>query len=349
MSILRLRDVEHAYGTSACIRGVHLTVESGEIVCLVGPSGCGKTTLLRLAAGLERLDRGTIELAEKMVAGPQLHHPPEARDVGLVFQDYALFPHLDVAANVAFGLSRIAAIARADRVAEVLELVDLSSFGNRFPHSLSGGEQQRVALARALAPRPKVLLLDEPFSGLDAAARHRVREETRRILRSSGTATLLVTHDGEEAMQLGDRIALMRAGQVVQDGTAEELYFHPADAFVASFFGEVNRIRAVAVDNQVATPFGSLPAGGLTNGTHAEVIFRHEGLELTQANTSATSARVEETRILGGQRLTTVTIECPDNGSSTLQVRHDVVHGVEPGSQIFLSLRSELAHVFPAD
>ncbi|MEM7308765.1 MAG: ABC transporter ATP-binding protein [Planctomycetota bacterium] len=349
MSVLRLQNVVHAYGGAPTIRGVDLQVEAGEIVCLVGPSGCGKTTLLRLAAGLERLASGVIEVAGAVVADQRVHQPPEARDVGLVFQDYALFPHLDVASNVAFGLTHLPVAARSARVDETLRLVGLSSFGRRFPSSLSGGEQQRVALARALAPRPKALLMDEPFSGLDAATRYRVREETRAILRSNGTATLLVTHDGEEAMQLGNRIALMRKGELVQDGSGEELYFRPVDAFAASFFGEVNRLRASVAGAEVPTPLGPLPANGLADGTEAVVLLRHEALELCAQGPPATDARVDETRILGGHRLTTVTLADDTGITSRLQVRHDVAQRVEPGARVGLRLRPDLAHVFRAD
>ena len=302
--------------------------------------------------GLERLQRGTIAVAGERVAAPGLHRHPEARDVGLVFQDFALFPHLDVARNVAFGLRGLSRAERAARVSELLELVGLEGYGGRYPHSLSGGEQQRIALARALAPRPQVLLLDEPFSGLDAAARHRVREDTRRILRRDGTTALLVTHDGEEALQLADRIALMRAGRLVQTGTGEELYARPRDAFAASLFGEVNRLEAVVAGGRVPTPFGPVPAGELREGERALVVFRHEALELGgggEPGLPAVEARVEDSRFLGSQRLTAVTVAGADGAAVRLDVRHDAADRVEPGARVSLGLRPGRMHVFRAE
>ena len=210
--------VSHAYGDLLAVDDFSLTVQSGELVCILGPSGCGKTTALRLAAGLEHLQNGRISMAGREVAGPDTDVPPEDRNVGLVFQDYALFPHLDVQANVAFGLTRMAAKARRARVDEVLSQVGMQSYGKAYPHELSGGQLQRVALARALAPKPRVVLLDEPFSGLDRALRNQVRDVTLHVLKQSGAATLMVTHDPEEAMFMADRVALMRRGRIAQVG-----------------------------------------------------------------------------------------------------------------------------------
>ncbi|MEM7247546.1 MAG: ABC transporter ATP-binding protein [Acidobacteriota bacterium] len=346
MTVLRLEDIEHAYGTEPAVRGVTLELGAGEIVSLVGPSGCGKTTMLRLAAGLERLRGGAISLSGETVADTRTHAPPEARDVGLVFQDYALFPHLDVASNVGFGLGALSTAERDARVDDMLQLVGLSHLAGRFPHALSGGEQQRVALVRALAPRPKVLLLDEPFSGLDAAVRHRVREETRTLLREQGTATLLVTHDGDEALQLGDRVALMRDGELVQHGSGEDLYLHPVDAFAARFFGEVNELDAVVKEGVVSTPFGSLPAGDLTEGSTARVLFRPESLQLVDDGT--TVARVEDSRILCGHRATVVTLENESTAPRRLEVRHDIDESVSAGDRVGLRLVEGGAWVFAA-
>lgn len=235
-----------------------LEVARGEFVALLGPSGCGKTTLLRLIAGFEALDRGIVEVGNHRVAGPGTWVPPEKRRVGFVFQDYALFPHLDVLHNVAFGLAGWSRRERMERAREVLDLVGLTIFSGRYPSQLSGGQQQRVALARALAPAPALILLDEPFSSLDAGLRDSTREEVGRILRSGGTTVLLVTHDQEEAMTFADRIAVMRAGWVEQVGPPEEVYLRPRTAFVATFLGTTNLVRGFARGWLADTPLGTL-------------------------------------------------------------------------------------------
>jgi len=233
MTGLAFDDVSHAFGPLKAVDGMTLEVERGELVCLLGPSGCGKTTALRVAAGLEHLQQGRVRVNGRTVAEPGRELAPEARGVGLVFQDFALFPHLSVRDNVAFGLRGLDAAERRRRVDRVLAQVDMVEQSGSWPHTLSGGQQQRIALARALAPRPRVMLLDEPFSGLDSSLRNLIRDQTLHVLKESGAATLMVTHDPEEAMFMADRIALMRGGRLVQVGRPTELYFSPADAFVA--------------------------------------------------------------------------------------------------------------------
>ncbi|GAB4192317.1 MAG: ABC transporter ATP-binding protein [Thalassobaculales bacterium] len=290
---LEFDGIVHRYGAPAAVDGLSLTVGAGEVVCLLGPSGCGKTTALRLAAGLEKVQQGAVRLAGRLVGAPHLHVPPEARGIGMVFQDYALFPHLTVAQNVGFGLA--AAAGREARVAEVLALVGMAAQAGAHPHMLSGGQQQRVALARALAPGPGVMLLDEPFSGLDARLRDQVRDETLHALRAAGTATLMVTHDSEEAMFMADRIAVMRAGRLVQVATPVELYCRPANRFVAAFFGEVNTLTGVVRGGRIDTPLGPVAAGGLAEGSDADVVIRPEALHLAEGE----GARVLEARLLG--------------------------------------------------
>ena len=277
---LIMERVSHAYGQVLAVDDFSLTVGAGELVCILGPSGCGKTTALRIAAGLEHLQSGRVLMAGREVAGPNADVPPEDRNIGLVFQDYALFPHLSVRANVAFGLNKTPAKERRARVDEVLAQVGMQTYSESYPHELSGGQQQRVALARALAPRPRVVLLDEPFSGLDRALRNQVRDVTLHVLKQSGAATLMVTHDPEEAMFMADRVALMRDGRIVQVGQPGELYSAPNSAFVASFFGEVNRLPGVVHEGRVQTPFGWVAVEGFAEGDEVEVLIRPEALNL---------------------------------------------------------------------
>lgn len=255
-----LTGVAKSYGRVAALAGVTLDVARGELLAVLGPSGCGKTTLLRTLAGLERLDAGGIAIAGRPVAGPGVHVPAHRRGAALVPQDGALFPHLDVVGNVGFGLGR-----RPDvrRVAEVLELVGLAGLGRRMPHELSGGQQQRVAVARALAPRPELILLDEPFSALDAALRADLRHEVRSALRAAGATALLVTHDQGEALSMADRLAVLRAGVLRQVGTPANVYAEPADAWVADFVGEANLWPAEpAGPGTYHTPLGPVAAAG---------------------------------------------------------------------------------------
>ncbi len=299
---LGIADVSHAYGGRTVVRGVTLTVAPGELVCLVGPSGCGKTTLLRIAAGLEELQQGRIMIDGCAVAEPGYVVPPEARGVGFVFQDYALFPHLTVARNVAFGLHKLPPRERAARVRDVLSKVGMAEYADAYPHQLSGGQQQRVALARALAPRPRVMLLDEPFSGLDTRLREQIRDDTLHVLKDSGAATLMVTHDPEEAMFMADRLAVMRAGRIEQEGTPVDIYTRPATAFVASFFGQLNELVGVVRNGAVYTPFGAIATPGLGDGTKVDVLIRPEGLRLSVADgrgSSAVAAQVMTSRLLG--------------------------------------------------
>ena len=284
---VRLRGLEKAFGPSRAVRGLSLELPPGELFTLLGPSGCGKTTLLRLVAGFERPDAGEAWVGERLVAGRGAWVPPERRRIGMVFQDYALFPHLSVERNVAFGLPRGERGARRrgpDRARMALELVGLQHKADRLPHELSGGERQRVELARALAPEPEVILLDEPFSSLDATLRADLRREVELILREAGATALLVTHDQEEALSLADRLGVMREGRLVQVGRPEEVYRQPADRWTAGFLGEVNVLPGVARRGAVETWLGVFDspaadgAGAPAGSVHVAV--RPEQLEL---------------------------------------------------------------------
>jgi iron(III) transport system ATP-binding protein len=265
------------FGAVQAVHDSDLCVERGELVALLGPSGCGKTTLLRLIAGFERPDDGEIAIAGIRVAGGRTWVPPDRRRVGMVFQDYALFPHLTVAQNIGFGLPRS---ERPSRLHELLALVGLGGADGRYPHELSGGQQQRVALARALAPRPSVVLLDEPWSNIDPLRRGSMREELAAILRSIDVTVVLVTHDREEAFSIADRIALMRDGTVVQSGPAEELYLAPADRWAAEFVGAGNFLPGRLDGELVETLVGSFPAANGNGAEAVEALIRPELLEL---------------------------------------------------------------------
>jgi iron(III) transport system ATP-binding protein len=259
--MLRLAGVEKRYSrkSAPAVSSVDLFVAEGEVLGLVGESGCGKSTLLRLVAGLEVPDSGTITISGRPVAGGGAWVPPERRGVGLVFQDFALFPHLRAVDNVAYGLTALPRRQRRDRAEEMMDLVGLPGLGARYPHELSGGQQQRVALARALAPEPRLLLLDEPFSNLDSALKRLLREELAEIFRRTGITAVLVVHDAEDVMALADRVAVMRAGSVRQTETPDFLYSQPRDEYVARFFGETNILHARPRGDGFDTAVGFIP------------------------------------------------------------------------------------------
>jgi iron(III) transport system ATP-binding protein len=292
-SMIRAERLTKRFGETTAVHEATLCVDRGEVVALLGPSGCGKTTLLRLVAGFERPDGGRIAVAGRDVAGAGSWVAPEARRVGMVFQDYALFPHLTVAANVGFGLARR---ERSARVPELLSVVGLSGLERRYPHELSGGQQQRVALARALAPAPELVLLDEPWSNVDPFLRETLRAEVAEIIRPLGVTVLLVTHDREEAFSLADRIALMRDGTIVQEGTAEELYFAPASRWAAEFVGAANVLAGHVVGDRVETALGAFPANGAASLAEAQVLVRPELLELEPAADGAAEVVAREFR-----------------------------------------------------
>ena len=349
---LALEGIRHAFDGLVAVDRLDLTVQPGELVCLLGPSGCGKSTVLRIAAGLEELQCGRVRMHGRVVADDRVDLPPDQRGVGLVFQDYALFPHLSVIGNVAFGLHAESGERRRDRAQAVLEQVGMAESADAFPHTLSGGQQQRVALARALAPQPRLMLLDEPFSGLDARLRDQIRDETLHVLKASGAATLLVTHDPEEAMFMADRIALMRDGTVVQDGTPSELYYRPADAFVAGFFSQINRMQATVAGGQAATPFGPVAAAGMRDGAAVDVLVRPEALRLALADGSVpgpASARVLAARLLG--RTSLVHLEARDRDGRLLHLHARMPGRFLPAENEFVAvaLDHSQAFVFPAE
>lgn len=256
--ILSLNGIQRQFGETVAVDNVDLSVCKGELLTLLGPSGCGKTTTLRMIAGLEEPDSGTIQLGNRRIAGPDTFIPPEQRDIGIVFQEFALFPHLSAAENIAFGLDDWPADDRASRVDELLDLVGLSDFGDQRPGELSGGQRQRIALARSLAVEPDVLLLDEPFSNLDVDLRVHMREEVRRILKDAGVTAISVTHDQEEALSISDRVAVMHNGMIEQIGSPETVFQHPTSRFVAGFLGHASFLSAYVAGDIVETGIGRI-------------------------------------------------------------------------------------------
>lgn len=280
MSAISVGSLTVGFDGTEVLHAVDLTVAEGSVVALLGPSGCGKTTLLRAIAGLERPTSGEVRIGDVLVSGPGANVPPERRRVGMVFQDWALFPHLTVAENVAFGLPR--AERKGPRVDAALEMVGLEGFGGRSPGTLSGGQQQRVALARALAPEPSALLLDEPFSNLDTALRSRVRTEVHELLHRVGITTVFVTHDQDEAFVLGDDVAVMSEGVIVQQAPPHRIYAEPANAWVARFVGDANLVPGSVHDGHAETAVGRVPLRGSMSGS-VEVLLRPEDLRILPA------------------------------------------------------------------
>ena len=268
-------------------------VYTGEIFALLGPSGCGKTTTLRLIAGFERADAGEICVDGRCFEGSKTHLPPEARDIGIVFQEYALFPHLNVLENVAFGLKKLPAKLRDERAMTVLEMVGMTIFKDRKPHQLSGGQQQRVALARSIAPNPKLILLDEPFSNLDAGLRHSTREEIRVLLKNAGMSAVFITHDQEEALCFADRLAVMHDGRIEQIGTPETVYRRPQTPFVADFLGATNLIDGEAEGDCAETPLGRFQIAPSARGK-VLLSVRPEHLIMVQSDATGQSNGVGE-------------------------------------------------------
>lgn len=290
--VLSLQGISKAFEPGVpVLRDINLQVDSGTVVCLLGPSGCGKTTLLRLIAGFEAPTEGELYIIKRLVSRPGMIVAPEKRHIGMVFQDYALFPHMTVAQNIQFGLFRWPADWRRTRLAEMLSLVGLDGMEKRYPHELSGGQQQRVALARALAPNPQLLLLDEPFSNLDVNLRQQLRDDVQAILSQADITTVLVTHDQEEALSLADRLAVIDAGRIVQYATPDEVVYHPGTRFVAKFLGLGHFLAGHVQANCIATELGDIPLHAdlqLPNGaSQVDVLVRPERVHLCSGQKGA--------------------------------------------------------------
>ena len=351
---LQVQGLARRFGGRTVVDDVSFALQAGQVTCLLGQSGCGKSTTLRIIAGVDRQDAGTVAIDGASVSGPDGHTPPEKRSVGLMFQDFALFPHLSVAENVAFGLPRKDP-DRQRRVDEMLERVSLSGFGAKYPHELSGGEQQRVALVRALAPRPRIMLMDEPFSGLDERLRDGIRDETLALLKEEGTAVLLVTHEPHEAMRMADEILLMRSGRIVQRGAPYNLYNAPVDRAAAAFFSDINILEGVSRGALTETPFGAFLTPGLADGAPVEIIIRPQHLKIdfdragrgpnpTASDGTAARALVERARFLGRESLVEFRLE---QGGAVLRASVPGVFMPRKGTPMWLMIRRDRCFVFP--
>lgn len=346
---LKIDDVKRTYGDAIALDGVSLDVAPGEIVCLLGPSGCGKTTMLRVVSGIERPSSGRVLINDREVAGPTRYVPPEERSIGLMFQDFALFPHLNILDNVAFGLRSLAADVREKAARAILERVGLAGFADAYPSTLSGGQQQRVALARAIVPRPAVMLMDEPFSGLDIQLRDTMQEETLALLRETRATSLIVTHNPEEAMRLGDRIVVMKSGRIIQQGTTETLYRNPASLFVARLFSEINEIPVRVQSGRVATAAATFAAPGLQDGQAAVLCLRERSIEIAPASNKGSDklkGRITDIKFLGDVTRVDIAVEGFDQ---ILKARVAEAGRLQKGSEINVSVRPEAGLVFPVD
>lgn len=295
MSQLSLQNIVIQYGNQTVIHDINLQVEHGQIGCLLGPSGCGKTTLLRAIAGFEAVAEGKIALGETIISSPRIHIPPEKRQIGMVFQDYALFPHLTIAKNISFGIRHLSRAEQGKRIQELLELVNLSGYEKRYPHELSGGQQQRIALIRALAPKPQLMLLDEPFGSQDVELREMLAREVRDILKQEQTTAILVTHDQHEAFAMADEIGVLKAGRLQQWASPYQLYHRPSNAFVAEFIGQGVLIAGQVLDNYTVQTALGIVSGELPEGatpqSQLQVLIRPDDIRLVaKAERKATIA-----------------------------------------------------------
>ncbi len=352
---LELNGITRVFDGMTVVDDLTLSLEAGQVTCLLGPSGCGKSTTLRIAAGVDRQDEGQVRVDGTEVSSHNRHLPPEKRSIGLMFQDFALFPHLSVAENVSFGLLRASKDEKARRVEELLARVDMQDFGSKYPHQLSGGEQQRVALARALAPRPRVMLMDEPFSGLDNRLRDGIRDETLSLLKEEETAVLLVTHEPDEAMRMADQIALMRAGRIVQRGAPYNLYNAPVDREAAAFFSDINVIHGVVKNMLTETPFGQFLTPGMVNDADVEIIIRPQHLKMdfdrdgrgpmpTPVDGVPARGVVERARFMGAESLVEFVM---DHDGSSLKATVPGVFLPKNGTPLWLTFRRDRCFVFP--
>ncbi|RRH72183.1 ABC transporter ATP-binding protein [Falsigemmobacter faecalis] len=343
---LTLDKVSHAFSGNQVLSEVSLEIPAGQITCLLGQSGCGKSTLLRLISGIERPQSGRILGASGLLSGPEAFVEPEDRSIGFMFQDYALFPHLNVFDNIAFGLRRLPAAERMQRVKETAGHIGITHLLRRYPDALSGGEQQRVALARALAPRPHLILMDEPFSNLDQGLREKVRSQTLAILRDFAATAIVVTHDPQEALAMGDQIVLMRAGRVEQTGTPFEIYDHPVSPYAAEFIGPCNRLTGLWRQGHLETPIGTFRGAlDLPEGSLALACIRPQALSLGQEG-EGIPARVLSKTFVGESEQ--IELQIHPLGEPLRMHSHRRI-SAPVGAQVSLLTNNAEVHIFPRD
>ena len=353
MPRLEVKNLSRSFGNLTVVDKISFQIFSGQVTCLLGPSGCGKSTTLRMIAGVEKPSSGQIFVDEELTSNAYFQVPPEARSIGLMFQDFALFPHLNVQQNVYFGLAGSKEF-KEKRSLDLLERVGLAHLAFNYPHSLSGGEQQRIALIRALAPQPKIMLMDEPFSGLDDRLRDEVRDETFNLLRSEDAAVLMVTHDPQEAMKVADEIALMRDGKILQRGAPYNIYNAPVDLKALQFFSDANSIQATLKGSLADTPFGQFFAPGLADGTDIDIVFRPQHVRIdfdrkgrgplpTASQGVAARGIVKRARFVGSESL----IEFKMDFGSTIKVTVPNVFLPKTGHPLWLTVPRDKCYIFP--
>lgn len=350
---LEVKNLSRSFGKLCVVDGISFKINSGQVTCLLGPSGCGKSTSLRMIAGVEKPSSGQIFVDNELISDQHYQVPAEARSIGLMFQDFALFPHLNVQQNVCFGLAG-AKEYQKERSLALLEKVGLSHLALQYPHSLSGGEQQRVALIRALAPQPKIMLMDEPFSGLDDRLRDEIRDETFQLLKLEDTAVLMVTHDPQEAMKVADEIALMRNGKILQKGAPYNIYNTPVDQKALQFFSDANAIQAILKGSLAETPFGQFFAPGLSDGSKIDIVFRPQHVRIdfdrngkgplpTVAQGVAARGVVKRARFIGNESL----VEFDMDFGGTIKASVPNVFLPNLGLPLWLTIPRDKCYIFP--
>ena len=350
---LEVKNLSRSFGKLCVVDGISFKINSGQVTCLLGPSGCGKSTSLRMIAGVEKPSSGQIFVDNELISDQHYQVPAEARSIGLMFQDFALFPHLNVQQNVCFGLAG-AKEYQKERSQALLEKVGLSHLALQYPHSLSGGEQQRVALIRALAPQPKIMLMDEPFSGLDDRLRDEIRDETFQLLKLEDTAVLMVTHDPQEAMKVADEIALMRNGKILQKGAPYNIYNTPVDQKALQFFSDANAIQAILKGSLAETPFGQFFAPGLSDGSKIDIVFRPQHVRIdfdrngkgpspTVAQGVAARGVVKRARFIGNESL----VEFDMDFGGTIKASVPNVFLPNLGLPLWLTIPRDKCYIFP--
>ena len=353
MPRLEVKNLSRSFGNLTVVDKISFQIFSGQVACLLGPSGCGKSTTLRMIAGVEKPSSGQIFVDEELTSNAHFQVPPEARSIGLMFQDFALFPHLNVQQNVYFGLAGSKEF-KEKRSLDLLERVGLAHLAFNYPHSLSGGEQQRIALIRALAPQPKIMLMDEPFSGLDDRLRDEVRDETFNLLRSEDAAVLMVTHDPQEAMKVADEIALMRDGKILQRGAPYNIYNAPVDLKALQFFSDANAIQATLNGSLADTPFGQFFAPGLSDGTDIDIVFRPQHVRIdfdrngrgplpTASQGVAARGIVKRARFVGNESL----IEFKMDFGLNIKASVPNVFLPNTGHPLWLTVPRDKCYIFP--